>query len=43
MEGLLEGAGFELLGAPMARFLPPAEAECDEEPHFYITARKVGG
>jgi hypothetical protein len=41
MEGLLEGVGFEVLVARMARFLPPVDAECDEERHFYITARKI--
>ncbi|KAI4166129.1 MAG: hypothetical protein LQ342_000015 [Letrouitia transgressa] len=37
---LLEGAGFEIIHTEMDRFSPSAEAVCDEEPHYYVIARK---
>ncbi|KAE9379477.1 S-adenosyl-L-methionine-dependent methyltransferase [Stipitochalara longipes BDJ] len=40
---LLQGNGFEGLGTKMARYQPAGDVACDEEPHFYITAKKVDG
>ncbi|KAF4625287.1 hypothetical protein G7Y89_g12877 [Cudoniella acicularis] len=40
-ESLLREVGFEVVGTEMVPFQPPAEAECDNEPHYYITARKA--
>jgi SAM-dependent methyltransferase len=37
---LLEG-GFEIVETDADLFQPPAEAMCDEEPHTFITARKI--
>jgi hypothetical protein len=37
---LLEG-GFEIVETEADLFQPPAEAMCDDEPHYFITARKV--
>jgi SAM-dependent methyltransferase len=37
---LLEG-GFEIVGTEADLFQPPAEAMCDDEPHYFITAWKV--
>ncbi|KAG4025907.1 hypothetical protein MFRU_048g00190 [Monilinia fructicola] len=39
-EKLLGDNGFEILKTERVDFLPLAE--CDEEPHFWITARRVG-
>ncbi|QSZ30494.1 hypothetical protein DSL72_000048 [Monilinia vaccinii-corymbosi] len=39
-EKLLGGNGFEIVKTEKSIFLPLAES--DEEPHFWITARKVG-
>jgi cyclopropane fatty-acyl-phospholipid synthase-like methyltransferase len=38
---LLRGVGFEVVKTEMVPFQAPAEAECDPEPHYYITARKI--
>lgn len=39
---LLQKVGFEVVKTERADFQASAEAECDLEPHFYITARKIG-
>ncbi|KAI4134401.1 MAG: hypothetical protein LQ347_001559 [Umbilicaria vellea] len=38
---LLEAAGFEITSAETALFTPPPSADCEEENHYYIAARKV--
>ncbi|ESZ95229.1 hypothetical protein SBOR_4389 [Sclerotinia borealis F-4128] len=37
---LLRKFGFEVVKTEMVPFQAPTEAECDVEPHYYITARK---
>ncbi|ORY10153.1 S-adenosyl-L-methionine-dependent methyltransferase [Clohesyomyces aquaticus] len=38
---LLEGNGFEIVEASTQTFVPPEEAQSDEEPHYFIIARKT--
>ncbi|APA12772.1 hypothetical protein SS1G_08202 [Sclerotinia sclerotiorum 1980 UF-70] len=38
---LLRKVGFEVVKTEMVPFQAPPEAECDIEPHYYITARKT--
>ncbi|PQE24710.1 Methyltransferase type 11 protein [Rutstroemia sp. NJR-2017a WRK4] len=38
---LLREVGFEVEKTEMVPFQAPAEAECDSEPHYYITARRI--
>ena len=40
---LLEGAGFEIVHAETDWFSPPASAECDDDPHYFVIAKKPGG
>ena len=40
-KNLLEANGFQVVKTEMIPFQAPPEAECDTEPHYYITARKV--
>jgi len=40
-ERLLQKVGFEVVKTEMVPFQAPPEAECDSEPHYYITARKT--
>ncbi|KAB8296022.1 hypothetical protein EYC80_008833 [Monilinia laxa] len=39
--GLLASHGFEVLGEEADVFRPPVEAESDEEPHWFLVARRV--
>ena len=39
-KSMLESAGFELVDTEMHVFEPPAEANSDPEPHYFIIARK---
>ncbi|CCD53711.1 similar to type 11 methyltransferase [Botrytis cinerea T4] len=39
-ENLLRKVGFEVVKTEMVPFQAPPDAECDIEPHYYITARK---
>jgi SAM-dependent methyltransferase len=38
---LLQENGFEIIDTMSDLFVPPKEAECDEELHYYIVAKKV--
>ena len=37
----LEAAGFEIIHAESSLFVPPAQAQSDPEPHYFIIARKM--
>ena len=37
---LLEGAGFEIVQTGTDVFVPPTAAECDDDPHYFVIAKK---
>lgn len=39
-DALLEGAGLKVLSAEVDVFKPPPEAGCDDEPHYFVIAKK---
>lgn len=39
-DALLEGAGLKVLSAEVDVFKPPPDAGCDDEPHYFVIAKK---
>ena len=40
---LLKDAGFEITYTETSMFMPPAAAVCDDEPQYFVIARKKHG